>query len=102
MLLSLLAKVLSRVILGRLRAAMGDKLRDNQACFRRERPCTDQIDTLRIILEQSIEWNSFLYVNFVDYGKAFDSLERESVWELMRHYAIPEKFVTLTRTLLEA
>jgi len=81
-LLSLLAKVLSRVILERLGAAMGDKLRDNQACFRRERPCTDQIDTLRIILEQSIEWNSFLYVNFVDNGKAFDSLERKSVGSL--------------------
>ena len=31
----------------------------------------------------------------MDYEKAFDSLDRESLWELMRHYAIPEKYVTL-------
>ena len=39
-----------------------------------------QITTLRIIMEQSIEWNSPLYVNLVDYEKAFDSLNRESLY----------------------
>ena len=101
MLLSVPGKVLCRVILERLRTAVDDKLRDNQAGFRRERSCTDQIATLRIIVEQSIEWNSSLYVNFVDYEKAFDSLDRETLWELMRHYAIPEKFVTLIRNTYE-
>ena len=48
-------------------------LREEQAGFRQDRSCTDQIATLRIIVEQSIEWNSSLYVNFVDYEKAFDS-----------------------------
>ena len=75
---------------------MDDKLRDNQAGFRRDRSCTDQIATLRIIVEQSIEWNSSMYVNFVGYEKAFDSLDRESLWELMRHYAIPGKCFTMT------
>ena len=93
MLLSVLGKVLSRVILERLRTAVGDKviIRYNQARFRRERPCTDQIDTLRITLEQFIdhEWNSFLYVNFVDYEKAFDSLDRER--NLSPSFAAPMK-----------
>ena len=66
------------------------------ASWRRERSCTEQNVTLRIIVEQSSEWNSSLYVNFGDYEKAFDSLDRESLWELMRHYAIPEKFVCHT------
>lgn len=42
-------------------------LRDQQASFRPGRSCTDQITTLRIIVEQSIEWNSPLYVHFVNY-----------------------------------
>ena len=93
MLLSVPGKVLCRVILERLRAAVDDKLRDNQAGLRRERSCIDQ---------QSIEWNSSLYVNFVDYEKAFDSLDRETLWELiMRHYAIPEKFLILIHNIYE-
>ena len=66
MLLSVPEKVLCRVILERLRTAVDGKLGDHQAGFRRDRSCTDQIATLRIIVEQSIEWNSSLYVNFVD------------------------------------
>ena len=58
--------------------------------------------TLRIIVKQSIEWNSSLHVNFVDYENAFDSLDKESLWELMKHYVmIPEKFVTLIRNTYE-
>ena len=49
---------------------------------RRRRACTDQIATLRIIVEQSIEWNLSIYVNFVDYEKAFDSLDRETLWKI--------------------
>ena len=44
-----------------------------------DRSCTHQIAILQIIVEQSIEWNLSLYVNFVDYEKAFDSLDRETL-----------------------
>ena len=50
-------------------------MRDHQADFRQGRGCIDQIGTLRIIVEQSLEFDSSLYINFVDYEKAFDSLE---------------------------
>ena len=66
MLLSVPGKVLSRVILERLKTAVDEKLRDQQAGFRKDRSCTDQIATMRIILEQSLEWNSSLYINFLD------------------------------------
>ena len=49
-------------------------------------------------MEQSIEWNSPIYVNCVDYEKAFDSLDRETFWKLLRHYGVPMKFVNLIRT----
>ena len=49
-------------------------LSDQQARLRSNRSCMDQIATLRIIVEQSLEWNSSLNNNFVDYEKAFDSM----------------------------
>ena len=100
-LLSVPGKVLNRIILERLKGPVDRTLRDQQAGFRPGRSCTDQITTLRIIVEQSIEWNSPLYVNFVDYEKAFDSLDRETLWKLLRHYGVPVKFVNLIRNSYE-
>ena len=54
-LLSTAGKVLNRIILERLKAEVEDRLRDEQAEFRKERSCTDHIATLRIIVEQSLE-----------------------------------------------
>ncbi|VDP31602.1 unnamed protein product, partial [Schistosoma margrebowiei] len=59
--------------------------------------CTDQIATLRIIVEQSIELNSSLYINFIDYEKTFDSVDRRTLWTLLRHYGVPEKIVNIIR-----
>ena len=89
-LLSIPGKVLNRIILNRMKDAVDTRLRDQQAGFRSNRSCTDQIATLRIIIEQSLEWKSSLYINFIDFEKAFDSLDRETLWKLMRHYGIPK------------
>ena len=97
MLLSVPEKVLNRIILERLKAAVNRQLRDNKAGFRQERSCIDQIATLRIIIEQSLEWNFSLYITFIDFIKAFDSLDRDSLWKLMRHYGIPEKFIAIIK-----
>ena len=97
MLLSVPGKVLNRVILDRLKTVMDAKLRDHQAGFRKDRSCTDQIATLRIIVEQSMEWDSSLYINFVDYEKAFDSLDRDTLWNLLQHYGIPDKRISLIK-----
>ncbi|VDP27536.1 unnamed protein product [Schistosoma curassoni] len=72
-LLSVSGKVFNRVLLNRMKEAVDAQLRDQQARFRRDQSCTDQIATLRIIVEQSVKWNSSLYINFIDYEKAFDS-----------------------------
>lgn len=101
MLLSVPGKVLSRVILERLKKVTKTKIRDEQAGFRQNISCTDQTATLRIVVEQSIEWNSPLYINFVDYEKAFDSLDRETLWKLLRHYGIPEKITNLIKKMYE-
>ena len=79
MLLSTPGKVLNRVLLERMKEAVDPKLRDQQAGFQRNRSCADQIASLRFIVEQSLEWNSPLYINFIDYEKAFDSVNRETM-----------------------
>lgn len=84
-----------------MKAAVDNRLRDQQAGFRQDRSCTDHIATLRIIVEQSLEWNSSLYVNFIDYEKAFDSVDRETLWKLLKHYGIPEKIITLIQRTYE-
>jgi len=63
--------------------------------FRKHRSCIDQIATLRIIIEESLEWNSSLYINVIDFEKPFDSIDRETLWMVMRHYGIPEKIVDI-------
>ena len=100
-LLSIPGKVFNRVLLNRIKDAIDPQLREQQAGFRKNRSCTDQIATLRIILEQSLEWNSPLYINFVDYEKAFDNVDRQTLWKLLRHYGIPEKITNIIRNSYE-
>ncbi|VDO78000.1 unnamed protein product [Schistosoma margrebowiei] len=69
-------------MLNRMKDCVDAQLRDQQAGFRKDISCTDQIATLQIIVEQSIEWNSSLYINFIDYEKAFDSVNRTTLWKL--------------------
>ena len=81
-----------------LLSVVDNVLRDHRACFRHDRGCIYQIATLRIIVEQSMEFDSSVYINFVDYDKAFDSLDRDTLWKLIRHYGIPEKIKALIRS----
>jgi hypothetical protein len=59
-------KVFNRTLLERMRNVVDVRLRDPKADFRQDRSCA--------IVEQSLEWNSLLCVNFVNFGKAFNSL----------------------------
>jgi len=93
------AKVLGRIIITRIRDGIDDKLRQEQAGFRKGRGTTEQIFILRNIIEQCIEWNANLYVCFVDFEKAFDSVDRSVLWRIMRSYSIPEKIVTMVKVM---
>lgn len=59
----------------------------------------DLINTLRIILEQSAEWQSPLYALFIDYQKAFDSIKREAMWRALQAYGVPEKILRLIQEM---
>ncbi|VDO65212.1 unnamed protein product, partial [Schistosoma curassoni] len=54
-----------------------------------------KIVTPLIIDEQSIGWNSSLYINVDDYEKAFDSVDRISLWNLVRHSGVTEKIINI-------
>ena len=98
-LLSLTSKMFIKIILKRLTKALEQHIREEQAGFRKGKSCSDHIHTLRQILEQREEWNTPLYANFLDFEKAFDSLHRESLWSIMRHYGIPAKIVNIITML---
>ena len=91
MLLSIPGKVLTRIMLERLETTLDKRLRDEQAGFRQDRSCTDYIATMRIITE----WQAPLYAVFVDFQKAFDSVDRDVIWKLMHHYGFQMKFVII-------
>ncbi|VDP63142.1 unnamed protein product [Schistosoma curassoni] len=92
---SIPGKVLNRVLPSRMKDAVDTQLRDQQAGSRKDRSCTDRIATLWIIFKLSVEWNSTVYINFVDYEKSFDSVDRRTLWKLLRHYGVPEKIVNI-------
>ena len=99
--MSVPGKVLNRIILERMKDKVDQILREQQTGISQDRSFTDQIATLRILVEQSIERNSSLYVDFVDYEKAFDSADRERLWKVLRHYGVPKKLVNMTKNSYE-
>ena len=101
MLLSIPSKVLCRIILDRIQGALNKLLRKEQAGFRRDKSCTVHIATLRIIVEQCVEWQSPLCINFVDFEKAFDSLDRVTLWKPLRYYGLPNKFINIIRNMYD-
>ena len=96
-LLSVPSKIFCKVILQRITQAVDDLLRNEQSGFRKGRGCTENIFTLRNILEQCTEWNRELYVNFIDYEKAFDSIHRDSLWQILRAYGIPQRIINIIK-----
>ena len=91
------SKLLGRILIDKLVTAVDEKLRPEQAGLRKGRATIEQIYILSNIIEQSVEWQASLYVNFVDFQKANDSLARERIWQILRRYGIPEKFVCIIR-----
>ena len=92
-LLSVNSKILAKLIIRRISEAVDQRLRQEQAGFRKGRGCMDQIFTLRNIIEQCTEWQRQLYINYMDFEKAFDSIHRECLWYILRAYGIPQQIV---------
>ncbi|XP_073815639.1 uncharacterized protein [Musca autumnalis] len=98
-LLNSIAKLMASLLLNRIRPAVESILRCEQAGFRTGRSCADHINTLRIIIEQSKEYNAHLYLLFVDFERAFDTISRDALWEILSLNGIPDKIILLIREL---
>ena len=88
-------------VAARISGGVDAKLRKEQAGFRKGRSTIEQIFVLRNIVEQAVEWNSSLYVYFVDYEKAFDSVHRKTLWKIMESYGIPSFLHKSLRRILK-
>ena len=100
-LLSVPSKVFCKILLGRIDEVIDNKLREEQAGFRRGRGCIDKVFAIRNIIEQYIEWKMPLYINYIDFKKAFDSVHRETLWKIVRSYGIPMKICNLMQAFYE-
>ena len=74
-------------------------IKKEQAGFRANRSCIDHIITLRIIIEQSMEWKTGLHVTFIDFEKAFDWLNRVKIWKILKENSIPPKIINLIKEI---
>ncbi|CAH0551189.1 unnamed protein product [Brassicogethes aeneus] len=94
---------MTKIIIDRMREPIRElrELRENQAGFRSNRSCIDHICTLRLILEEVAEKNEEIHINFIDFEKAFDSVKRERMWDILRLYGVPEKFIKILKMLYE-
>jgi hypothetical protein len=72
-----------------IKGELETKLRKEQYGFRLQRSCTDLINVAGIIMEQSMEWNSPLYLAFVDVAN--DSIRRKRIWLRLRQMGAPDK-----------
>jgi exonuclease III len=100
-LMSIAAKVYNRILLNRIRTPIDKMLRKNQAGFRTGRSCIQQIHILRRIMDGAFSDAIPLFVTFIDFKKAFDSIDRDMMFAILRHYGIPQKIVSAIRVLYD-
>ena len=77
------------------------ELPDVQAGFRKGRGTRDQIANIRWIMEKAREFQKNIYFYFIDYAKAFDCVDHNKLWEILRwecQTILPQKPVCRTRS----
>ena len=100
-LMSIVTKVYNRILLNRIRPVVDPVLRQNLAGFRKGRGCTYQIHFHRRIMEGAWNQQLPLSVTFIDFRKAFDSIDRLMMLAIRRHYGIHGKIVRAIRVLYD-
>ena len=99
-LLSIAGKIFTRILLNRLSIHITPKVVPETRCgFRSNRSTVDMTFCLRQLQEKCIEQDRPLYMVFVDFTKAFDTVGRTGLWQLLKKYECPEKFTTMIEAL---
>ena len=82
---------------------MNQELPDDQAGFRKGRGTRDQIDNIHWIIKKAREFQKNIYLCFIDCAKAFDSVDHNKLWKILKEISIslpatlPDHFTCLLR-----
>ena len=101
-LISYASKVMLKILQARLQQYVNYELIDIQAGFRKGRGTRDQVANICWIIEKASEFQKNIYFCFSDYAKAFDSVDHNKLWKILKQmgppYLPPEKSVCRSRS----
>lgn len=89
------------ILTERLRAQVDEYMADEQAGFRKDRSTTQQILALRLIAEKARRKNKKIYNCFVDFQKAFDSIDQSVTWAVLESYGVDHRLIMLLKDINE-
>ena len=78
---------------------MNCELPDVQAGFGKSTGTRDQIATIHWIIEKAREFQKNIYFCFIDYAKAFDCVDLNKLWKILKEMEIPDHLTCLLRNL---
>ena len=78
---------------------MNHELPDVQPGFRKGRGTRYQIANIRLIMERAREFQKNIYFCFIDYAKAFDYVDHNKLWKILKEMGIPDHLTCLLRNL---
>ena len=88
-----------KILQARLQQYMNHELPDVQAGFRKGRGTRDQIANIRWIIEKAREFQKNIYFCFIDDTKAFDCVDHNKLWKILKKMGIPYHLTYLLRNL---
>ena len=93
------SKVMLKIFQARLQQYVNHELPDVQAGFRKGRGTRDQIANILWIIEKAREFQKNIYFCFIDYAKAFDCVDHNNLWKILKETGIPDHLTCLLRNL---
>ena len=93
------SKVMLKIFQARLQQYVNHELPDVQAGFRKGRGTRDQIAKIHWIREKAREFQKNIYFSFIDYAKAFDCVDHNKLWKVLKEMGIPDHLTCLLRNL---
>ena len=88
-----------KILQARLQQYVNHELPDLQAGFRKGRGTRDQIANIRWIMEKAREFHKNIYFCFIDYAKAFDCVDHNTLWKILKGMGILDLLTCLLRNL---
>ena len=88
-----------KILQARLQLYMNPELPDIQPGFRKGRGIRDQIANNRWIIKKAREFQKNIYFFFIDYAKAFDCVDHNKLWKILKEMGIPDYLICLLRNL---